>query len=402
MKTKLSYFQKIIKSKGLEPVNDIDLKKQVVVGVLTTPRKRGRYPLPAGKDARLKIEMTAAARDKGIFMYFFYPECIGESRQTIIGHTYRPKRKGGGEWVRGVFPLPDIIYNRLSFRKDEAQKQVQQLLSNLESNPSTHVFNSRFLHKWEIHCSLRQNSLSADLVPETLLFKEQNLYKMLSKYPELFIKPLNNSVGKGIIKVQRGSKYFDYKLAASDMDWSRCTSKKQLYSSLKSIIDGSDSQDKYLIQKGIDLAKFNGRIFDIRCQVQKNNQGQWVFTGAGVRVAARNKFVTHVPNGGYRASYSRVIKKVFGKSPLTMEYLDQQLKYICQVVPYVLENSLGINLGILSIDIGIDKAGLMQIIEINSKPASFDEDDIRQKHLDHLNGYFLYLGNLANTNRKGD
>jgi hypothetical protein len=393
MKTKLSDFQNIIKSKGFEPVNDIDLKKQVVVGVLTTPRKKGIYPLPAGKDARLKIEMTAAARDKGIFMYFFYPESIGESRQTIIGHTYRPKRKGGGEWVRGVFPLPDIVYNRLSFRTDEAQKQVQQLLSQLKLNPSIHVFNSRFLHKWEVHISLSQNTLSMDLVPETCLFKEHNLYRMLSKYPELFIKPLNNSIGKGIIKVHRGSKHFDYKLAASDMDWSRCTSKKQLYSSLKSIIDGSDSQDKYLIQKGIDLAKFNGRIFDLRSQVQKNNQGKWVFTGVGVRVAARNKFVTHVPNGGYRASYSRVIKKVFGESPLMMQHLDQQLKYICQVVPYVLEKSLGMNLGILSIDIGIDKTGQMQIIEVNSKPASFDEDDIRKKHLDNLNGYFLYLSN---------
>jgi len=153
---------------------------------------------------------------------------------------------------------------------------------------------------------------------------------------------------------------------------------------------------KCLIQQGIDLATTGKRVFDLRTEVQKNDQGKWVFTGVGVRVAAPGKYVTHVPNGGSRAEYTKVIKKVFGTTTSINEKLEQQLANITSTVPRVLEKNLGINLGILSIDIGIDKNGLMQVIEVNSKPSSFDESDIRNKHLENLNKYFIYLNSLIN------
>jgi len=69
------------------------------------------------------------------------------------------------------------------------------------------------------------------------------------------------------------------------------------------------------------------------------------------------------------------------------------LMNISSIIPYVLEKSLALSLGIISIDIGINKSGIMQVIEVNSKPASFDEYDIRKRHLSNLNEYFLYLVN---------
>jgi hypothetical protein len=108
-------------------------------------------------------------------------------------------------------------------------------------------------------------------------------------------------------------------------------------------------------------------------------------------VAAPKKFVTHIPNGGTSKTYEEVINKVFGKSQKAR--LDQQLHDIAKIVPVVLEESMNLSLGILSIDIGLDKTGIMQIIEVNSKPASFDENAIRKRHLEYLSDYFLYLIN---------
>lgn len=364
--------------------------RKAIVGVLTTPKKSGMYPLPERKDSKIKMEMTAAAIEKGIFMYFFYPNGFDLDKQTVIGHTYKNMNNKKGEWVRGMFPIPDIVYNRLSYRRNEAQKEVQKLLFMLKMNPFICLFNSRFLNKWEVYNALANNSLSEDLVPETRLFNKNNLSTLLIKYQELFIKPINSSIGKGIIKIQRqtDSNCYSYKSVNSDDKWNSCNSINQLYRQLKSIIN---YEDKYVIQKGIDLAKLNDRVFDLRTEVQKNGQGQWVFTGAGVRIAAPHKFVTHVPNGGSKAKYNEVIKMVFGSS--VKEDLDRQLMNICRTIPYVLEKTLAVSLGIMSIDIGIDKTGLMQVIEVNSKPASFDEDDIRKKHLDNLTEYFLYLVN---------
>jgi hypothetical protein len=375
------------------------IKIKAVVGVLTTPIKNRKYPLPTGKGAKFNSEMIVAARKAGILMYCFYPEDIKWREQKIEGHTYI-NQGNKGRWVRDLFPLPDIVYNRLSFRKHEGQKNVQAILARIEKE-QIYLFNSRFLNKWEVHQSLSQNPLSVDLLPESCLFNKDNLNTMLNVYQSVFVKPISNSVGKGIIKVERrsNSRHFFYKSASSSLGWNKCSTTNQLHLNLNKSIG---SENKYMIQKAIDLATFQGRVFDLRTEVQKNGRGQWILIGVGVRVAARGKYVTHVPNGGTKAVYKDVIEEVFGKSPTIKENLDRQLDYICQVAPHVLEESLDISLGILSMDIGIDKAGLMQIIEMNSKPAGFDEDDIRRQHLKNLNEYFLHIANSLNTlNRKG-
>lgn len=364
-------------------------KNKAIVGVLTTPKTSGNHPLPERKDSKLKREMVDAATEKGIFMYFFYPQGFNWAKETVIGHTCSYSNSKTGEWERGTFPLPDIVYNRLSYRKNESQREVQDLLFKLEMNPNIYLFNSRFLNKWEVHNTLSRNSLSVDLVPETQLFNKDNLGCLLKKYPELFVKPTNNSIGKGIIKIKhRFDDCYLFQQVDSETKWNRCNSTNQLYRSLKSTIN---NEDKYMIQKGIDLATFDGRVFDLRTEVQKDGKGKWVFTGVGVRVAARGKFVTHVPNGGSKADYNEVINRVFGYA--IKEDLDRQLMNISSVIPYVLEKSLALSLGIISIDIGINKTGIMQVIEVNSKPASFDENDIRRRHLNNLNDYFLYLVN---------
>lgn len=57
----------------------------------------------------------------------------------------------------------------------------------------------------------------------------------------------------------------------------------------------------------------------------------------------------------------------------------------------MLEKELKLSLAVLSLDIGVDKNGRMLIIEINSKPASFDENDIRNAHWQNLMDYFIYI-----------
>jgi ABC-type nitrate/sulfonate/bicarbonate transport system ATPase subunit len=49
--------------------------------------------------------------------------------------------------------------------------------------------------------------------------------------------------------------------------------------------------------------------------------------------------------------------------------------------------------------LGIDEGGKVWILEVNSKPSSFDEDDIRMKHLEYLCDYFIYAA--RQKNRKG-
>lgn len=360
-----------------------------LVGVLVGRKTYNEYPLPTGREARIYKEMTLAARHKKIFIYFFYADGVDWKRKVIRGHIYAQKVNKKAGWMRGTFPLPDIIYNRIAYRYMERNNIIQKLINKADAE-SIYLFNSRFLDKWEVHETLYMDPHTRPMIPEGANFSEENLSYCVDKFDTLFIKPIDGSVGKGIIQVKVSNNgLISFSKLGSKKGWQQCRSVEELYKQLN-IVD----KKKYIIQKGINLAKIAGNIFDIRVQVQKNGYGAWTFTGAGVRIAAPGNFVTHVPNGGSKAGYEPVIKEVFGDSNEIMKSLERQLKTICQTVPLVLEHGLGISLAVLSMDLGIDTEGRMWIIEVNSKPASFDENDIRQRHLSLLNDYLLYKSNF--------
>ena len=366
------------------------IKAGPVVGVLMARKNRGEYPLPVAREARIYQEMSLQAAKKNIFLYLFYADGVDWKRQIINGHIYLSHAPRKGKWFRASFCLPDIVYNRISYRSKEDTKVVQEFMQNARKS-SIYIFNSRFLNKWEVHQCLVNDPLTRHFVLETDAYSKDNLDKYLKKYKEFFIKPVASSLGKGIIKIISSQpNAIEYFRLGKSSGWQTCHSKGKLYNRL-GIVEGG----KYILQKGINLASIGNRIFDIRAQIQKNGQGNWQFTGSAVRLAAAGKFVTHVPNGGSKRDYHLTLNQVFGHSSHITTGLDRQLKTICQVVPRVLEERLGINLAVLSLDIGIDQAGQMWIIEVNSKPASFDEDPIRQRHLDLLTDYFMHKSNFG-------
>ncbi len=363
-----------------------------VVGVLIAGKEKSGEP-PIAHRARIYRGLSQFAAQKNIFVYFFYADDVDWEQQSVKGLLYESRANQKSSLIKANFRLPDLVYNRISYRYKEDALVVQEFLHKA-SQQGIHVFNSRFLNKWEVHQSLATDSLTRDFVIDTERYSKETLKKFLEKYPEFFIKPIASSVGKGIIKViATQPKRIQYYRLGKSSHWQICHSHHELYERL-SISQG----ENYILQKGIKLASLKQRVFDIRAQVQKDGQGVWQFTGAAIRVAAVGKFVTHVPNGGSKRDYHQTIKEVFGTSGPVKEKLDLQLKTITQRVPLALEGSLGINLAVLSIDIGIDQDGQMWIIEVNSKPASFDENAIRKRHLDLLTDYFLFKSDFGATN----
>lgn len=359
------------------------------VGVLTTSnRNKNRYP--KGKKARILRELIICGRKKGVFIFSFFPGSVDMKRRLIRGYTC----KNDGRWVSGVFPWPDIVYNRILTRKIESQPAIEELLFIFEQDQNLFLFNTRFLDKWEVYKAVSKYHPGINYLPDTLIFNKENLKKSVAKHTELFLKPKNSSKGEGIAKIDSNLGK-GYKFAKVGRKWLTCSSFENLYSKLKL---QKISERRYLIQQGIKLAKYHGKIFDLRTQFQKDSSGEWIITGIGVRVAARQSFVTHVPNGGSIESYEQVISQVFG-SDLIKSSIDAQISEICLHVPAILEKELGISLGIVSMDIGVDSAARVWIIEVNSKPGSFDEDHIREKHLKYLTDYFLFIGTEKKNKR---
>ncbi|MEN6460845.1 MAG: YheC/YheD family protein [Syntrophomonas sp.] len=359
-----------------------------LVGILTNRDKHAIYP--AGKNAKIFKEMFSAARNQGVFLFEFYPEGVNIKNKTIKGHSIDRL----GKFYSSTFPFPDVVYNRIRYRVIENGKDVKRVLKIFETVPGVNVFNTRFLNKLEVYRVLKKNPSTAGIIPETALYNTNSLKYFLGKYGTIYLKPIANSRGKGIIKLGRGASgtYYVQHAAKAYSDYHPNLTQAHLKMKQYGL-----KPMRYLVQKAIPLATYRGRPFDLRVQVQKDAHGKWMLTGVGARVAGPNRIVTHVPNGGTAKAFDSVINEAFKESFSINNDINKQLLYITGVVPEALEKGLKLELAILSMDIGIDNNGKLWLIEVNSKPASFDEDAIRKVHTQTLVDYFIFCA--SNTKR---
>lgn len=379
------------KKHAANPSPQTRVGQNALVGVLTSG-KNINQGIPTGKKARIFREMFLHARQKEVELFFFFPADVNWQQRTIKGLVL----SGQKNWVIRMFPFPDIVYNRILYRNIEKTESAQKILRRFEMETGTELFNTRFLEKWEVYQAFLRSGQAADLLPDTELYSRRTLQEFCSKYSEIFLKPRNGSKGKGIIKLKRdprGTGFLYARAESRHEHWRHCVSSDSLYRELTAI---GVSEKRYLVQRGVPVATYRGRVFDIRSQVQKDGKGNWVFTGAGARVAAKNAFVTHIPNGGHLEDLERVIGEVYAGSPDSITTFADRLRKTTIMAGQILDKELGINLAILSLDVAADNEGHLWILEVNSKPASFDEDDIRYRHFEYLMDYARFIGYKKN------
>jgi uncharacterized circularly permuted ATP-grasp superfamily protein len=117
-----------------------------------------------------------------------------------------------------------------------------------------------------------------------------------------------------------------------------------------------------VIQKSINLARFNGRIFDIRTMMMRDKKSQWRYMGILGKIAGEGSVVTNVRRGHcYAMEAEQVLTKCFNQTrALRMIQLMKELSFrICKRFDsYKFSCQIGI-------DFGVDQSGRVWIIEVN-------------------------------------
>jgi glutathione synthase/RimK-type ligase-like ATP-grasp enzyme len=198
-------------------------------------------------------------------------------------------------------------------------------------------------------------------IPETLKLTKSNLKYLIKKYSQVILKPVGGSRGSGVVKVSsKGNKRY-----------------KIYYEKTRTTVNGKGLDNyinqivrfhSYLVQRRINLAKINSRLFDIRVIVQrKKDSDSWRVTGQIAKVAGKGYIVTNI-----KRSKGTIlpVETAIDQSSLKGFSIQTLLSNINKVSLLLAKKLSSLYPGhrVYGLDMGLDHNGHVWIIEANLYP----------------------------------
>jgi glutathione synthase/RimK-type ligase-like ATP-grasp enzyme len=334
------------------------------------------------------IYLCKVSRELAGEFFIFTPKTINWAEGTVKGFRFIPhgsmqveQDQGdmvtqSGAWRAQLYPLPDVVYDRIASRKAENSALVRETKKKLMQLPGLQYFNPFYLNKWEVYQYLSREEALRPHLPHTLPLTEENLRAMLGAYPVLFIKPSNGTLGYGIIKLERKKEgklhftlykgYRERNNAGSAAEFMRKTKKFR-------------GQQAYIVQQGLNLARYNGSPFDLRVICQKDGSGSWVMSKHFCRVAPPGSSIANLSRGGSVVTAKAMFAHLFRRDSALIAAKKKELSRLCNLLAESLELGAGKLFGELGLDLGLDKRGNIWVIEINSRPRKTTVTDFSAK-----------------------
>jgi hypothetical protein len=369
----------------------VDSENRPHVGILTMDHEENQF---RGNRNNF-IDIIRAGKEVGVHIYVITQKDLKLQNSRIPGYTYDFNRE---VWNRQMLPLPQVIYNRIPNRADEMLPEVQEIIKDCIKHPKVQLFNPAFFNKWNLFEWLRKSKITKKHIPSTRKLTEKvDFEKLLERHRLLYLKPEKGKAGKGIMRLKRHlTKNFPYRLSIQEKKKSQ-TFRYNNISRLCNRIKNYAGDEEYIVQQGIVLANYQNRPFDLRVLVQKNRKGLWAISGVGARVAGNLSITTHVPRGGTIDEPQKLLSSTFGSH--SAEKIMRSTKKTALSIAKQVEKGSGQTLGEMSMDLGVDTSGHLWFFEANAKPMKFDEPEIRQKSLEQLLNYCLYLSKTKKKTR---
>jgi len=269
-------------------------------------------------------------------------------------------QKDRGGWQPKLSSPPDLVYDRFRNMEQKAFKSFVQFRSGSKMK----FINSRLAHKWNLHCYLDRHPTIRKWLPETLFLEDvAGIYRLLGKYHQVYLKPVNGTGGKGILSITQKSRH----LALLGRDWQRKKMKRTIpQSSLATFVSNWTKDKKYIVQQGLKLQWEPHVMVDFRLLVQKDAVGKWSITGMGGKIGGKDSATSNLHGGGKAVDVEQILGKYF--PPEKYKKQVEECHQLGLLIAEYLEEKFG-RLVELGIDLGIDRDGAIWIIEVNPKPG---------------------------------
>lgn len=353
-----------------------------LIGILSAENRDGSLK---GNFKNYKAIMKAGQQIGGI-VFAFTPSSVDWKKRVIRGKIFDTDNN---QWVTCSFPFPNVVYNRIQDRHHENSKSSQACIQRFLSHPDITLYNRGFFNKEEIISVLSNSPKMSKFIPQTnKLLSQADLVNMFKRHKAIYLKPTNDRLGSGIIRVTKSpGKTYTMHYYADDKELTKYKAYNihQLWDQIQQQMLPSP----YIMQQAVPLAAVSTCPFDFRVLVQKNRLGRWRISGSGIRVAANSQSITtHVPRGGRIDTPQNVLQQAFPQQKTAT--ITRRVHRLCVAVAKKLEQHHHL-LGEMSIDVGVDRNGYPWIFEANAKPMKFDEPEIRKKQLEQVIRYAQFL-----------
>lgn len=240
--------------------------------------------------------------------------------------------------------------------------------------------------KWAKTKVILQNQSLSLYVPDTRKYDLSVLKEMLALYAMVYIKPDRGSFGIGVMRAEQRTVILSPSQQKTEMNTTANNeeikqqeaqilyilryaktaevffSPEELHEALQKRIQNRT----YLIQKGIDLLRYQDRPFDLRVLAQKSPSGAWETTGMLGRVAAPQKIVTNYHSGGSILSVNTLLKNYMNPSEILSTIT--QLKSLGVQIAGQLETTYP-GIKEIGLDIAMDQHMNMWLLEVNTLPS---------------------------------
>ena len=369
--------------------------KKPVLGIMTLYINKQKHIATRG----MYEQMTPVANKMGMDLYVFTPADVHPNGKKIYAMVYYAEHKA---WRREWRDFPNIIFDRCRIQRNERYEQLLQFRSKYKN---LLFLNSPLGNKWDIYNVLCQEKQFHEHLPKSKLFKHSNdVQKILEQMSMIYLKPVNGTGGRGILKIER----LHEKQSPTDVVFVQGRDPKGKIiqpktiplCELPKIIKEWNSKDKYMIQQGIHIVLPNGKIHDYRMLVQKNERGEWEFTGCAGRIGPKRSVTSNLHGGGTAVSMRHLIKRFIPNEELRNKTMITAKRFGLSVAKF-LEKTYG-PLCELALDLAIDKKGNVYLLEVNTKPARAifsrikDEDTFTRSFTRPVE-YALWLYNNHNS-----
>jgi len=331
---------------------------RLILGILTL------YLNGAGllEERKIYEYMTIEGDKLDMQVIVFTPSDVQANEKKVRAHVFDTKNK---KWIRQWTSIPQLVFDRCRIQKSNRMKELRNFKSTFSN---IHYINRPLGNKWTVHQKLLSSPYIEKYLPHTIKYtKNSDLIQMLKKHHFVYVKPVNGTGGRGILRIERQSGQ-SVKIEGRD-HYRRIISPRTISNiTLREFLTKWNvTSTTYLVQQGIPLMLRNGRVHDYRILVQKDGSGNWVLTGGAGRIGAARSITANLHGGGSAVAMTKLMQR-FVNPDVNHVSVQEEINKLAITVADFLE-SQGYQLCELAIDIAIDTNGRIWIIELNPKPS---------------------------------